>query len=343
MEKSILTEINRFKELMNLSIINEGRDDLVSDVVNSAKKVFSRATPNSAEDVFNKNIINAATDTQKLKMILASNPKLARKVLKQAIVDSGDKFFMDVEGRILYYIDSGMSSSEIKNKVEGFFDKNVKGDLKDEYIETYNTSIDLLSSGRKTSNEVFGRDVTPFQPKPKPQVKTDEDYWKDMELTGWYKQNVPERIQDELRMRVSNILKSNPKSFDEFESVVKRAFSGIDIPPSNLKKLNSFFELIKAKKGLTWKQTWNLAAGGVKTSIILVAGLTAFGLYKTAKNIPILGRLINSGIEGVSDIFKAGDDANAGSSDNSQTQETKPQETKPEDTKKTVRRTADDL
>jgi hypothetical protein len=209
--------------------------------------------------------------------------------------------------------------------------KQISNKLKDGSIELVDAKNALSQMGQTSSVdgllEKYADELSSSSVKKI--TKTADDYWKDIESTGWYTQNVPERIQGELRMRVSNILNSNPKTFDEFESVVKKAFSGITIPPSQLKKLNNFFELLKAKKGLTWKQTWNLASGSLKVSIIVVAVLTALGLYRKSSNMTLFGPLINSGKEEVSDIFKAGDEANAGSSDNSQPQETKPQETKP--------------
>lgn len=216
MEKKILTEINRFRELMNLTLLSEGRGDLVSDVIKATNKLFSNAVPNSAEDIFNKGIISAANDTSKIKNIFASNPKLARKVIKQAIVDSGDKFFMGIEERIIFYIDSNMSSSDIKNRVKVFFDKNVTGSLKDEYLNTYNKSIDLLSSGQRNAKQVFGRDVKPFQPKNKPITKTSVELIDEVKKTF---PDTPTEVFDQIKI-LSNQIDKLPTDADKFNFVI---------------------------------------------------------------------------------------------------------------------------
>ena len=170
MEKKILTEINRYRELMNLSILNEGRGELGTDILKAANKIFANAAFNTPEDILKRDLIRAESiGESEIKKVLRSAPdqKLVRKIMKEAIIISENKFFIQMEQVIQYFVNEGKSSDFIKRKLEEKFNTNVSGELAEDFLKTYKRSVDLLYGGR-TPQQVFGRDVGPYKPKPKP-------------------------------------------------------------------------------------------------------------------------------------------------------------------------------
>jgi len=128
MEKKILTEINRYRELMNLSILNEGRQELGADIVKAANKIFANAAFSTPEDILKRDLIRAESiGESEIKKVLRSAPdqKLVRKLMKEAIIISGNKFFIQMEQVIQYFVNEGKSSDFIKRKIEEKFNANV--------------------------------------------------------------------------------------------------------------------------------------------------------------------------------------------------------------------------
>jgi hypothetical protein len=339
MEKNILNEIYRLKELMNLSIINEGRNDIITDIITSADKLFSKATANPDEKIFNTEIKKAGTDAQKIKNVFATNPSLAKKVIKRAIIDSQDEFFKTIEGRIVYYIQSGKKSNFIKSKIEKLFDSNVQGELKDEYLNYYDDLITVLTTpnNTKTAKQVFGREVTPSsgpttKPKtvPNPVIKTTDELINDVKKAF---PKTPDTVFDQIRILSNDIDKL--KTDGEKLRFVHTKIDELTKIISQNKKLNreEFLNTIRYYKEaiitilpkIKNPKKWVLSG----LAILAILSVGCYGRSVVAATAD----LFNADPNRWSEILRKICLASGNSGSESQPQETKPQETKPQETK----------
>jgi hypothetical protein len=340
MEKNILNEIHRLRELMNLSIINEGRNDIITDIITSADKLFSKAAARPEEKIFNTEIKKAGTDAQKIKNVFASNPSLANKVIKRAIIDSKDEFFKTIEGRIVYFIESGKKPNFIKSKIGELFDSNVQGELKDEYLKYYQDLISELTNpnNTKTAKQVFGREVTPSSgPKSKPKTVTGPVIKTTDELINDVKKafpKTPDAVFDQIRILSNDIDKL--KTDGEKLRFVHTKIDELTKILSQNKKLNQeeFINTIKH-----FKETISILLPKIKNpkkwllTFLSLAAILAVGCTSRSV-ISAVGNLFRLETNAWAEFLRRVCTFDFSSGSESQPQETKPQETKPQETPK---------
>jgi hypothetical protein len=300
MKNNLISEVDRIKNLM---LINEASGGVWDSVIAGLKNITKN------ESVLERQLDDILTKVKTNKI----NPK--------ELVDKLSVLGMSLDGNTLVkYVEIMITGLDTATKTQI---KQISTGLKDGTIQLVTAKNALSQIGQTGSvDDLLEKYADELSiPSVKKITKTADDYWKEIELTGWYKQNVPERIQGELRMRVSNILNSNPNTYDQFESAVKKAFSNIDIPPSNWKKFLKFWETIKSTKGLSLKQSWNMSKTGFAVTLLATSIAILYG-FVTKIAIPLYQWINSIGGDDAPDVIDAAKKA----------QETTPEETKPKET-----------
>ena len=172
MEKKLLQEVNRFRQMVGLNLINEGREKLIgaiSDLKGKASELFGASTRTSPEGIFYMKV-NSATDEAAMKRILSEtvNKAFARRLIQKTMIDSGAKVAKTIEYGIVKKFERGETISEVKSKMQTFINSKIESPFQDEIIKYYDDCIDEVFTGKKGS-DVFGREVKdPRAPKPDP-------------------------------------------------------------------------------------------------------------------------------------------------------------------------------
>jgi hypothetical protein len=165
MEKLLLTEVNRLREIMGLQILKEDR----SDIIVWAEKAFARSAKSVEQDFLSK-LKGAADDTDFYRVLKDAAYAAETKILmKEVILGSNQKLFSQMESMILGLKNNSVVDAKIKRWIDKTIDNKLSGasnDVKDLYKTQYKSYVDDLTAGAN-SKDVFGRDITPYVKKTK--------------------------------------------------------------------------------------------------------------------------------------------------------------------------------
>lgn len=166
MEKLLLNEVNRLREIMGLQILKEDR----SKIVQSAEKLFISSAAQSVEKEFLGKLKGAADDTDFYKVLRdVAYVAETKTLMREVILGANQKLFSQMESKILGFKNNKMVDDKIKKWIDNTIDEKLvvsSDDVKNLYKTQYKSYVDDLTAGAN-SKDVFGRDITPYVKKTK--------------------------------------------------------------------------------------------------------------------------------------------------------------------------------
>lgn len=237
MEKKLLQEVNRFRQMVGLNLINEGREKLIgaiSDLKGKASELFGASTRTSPEGIFYMKV-NSATDEATMKRILSEtvNKAFTRRLIQKTMIDSGAKVAKTMEYGIVKKFERGETISEVKSKLQTFINTNIESPFKDEIIKYYDDCIDEVFTGKK-GEDVFGREVKdPRTPKPDPANSAKELEIAKNEMNQWLNTfDIPSKYKKIIRDRIDNMTEAPASSSASVESMVNESLRMMNLNPN---------------------------------------------------------------------------------------------------------------
>jgi hypothetical protein len=293
MEKKLLQEVNRFRQMVGLNLINEGKEKLIgaiSDLKGKASELFGASTRTSPEGIFYMKV-NSATDEAAIKRIFneAANKAFARRLIQKTMIDAGAKVGKTVEYGIVQKFERGETISDVKSKIQTFINSKIESPFQDEIIKYYDDCIDDIFTGKK-GEDVFGREVKdPRTPKPSPDPSVPprvdlvaaKKSMKSM-ADGINNSEVREYVNKEIDNLTEDTLPADPSiwvlsKIDGIGNILKKSKDiDMELMERNQKKIgtvtNSILnENLPKRIKLGAKTTWALLGLGLAVGVLVVA------------------------------------------------------------------------